>query len=164
VLHLGKGVCKWESVDERTFYAVQTQGSFRNEIGEMTETALYGHLGTLLGNDLGAVEDVIRELEDKGAAIVRFTYSLSPETTMEIRRIDDVDSVRSVLRKASLPMTMTQISRAVGRDIGPYSRILGQLEANGEIEVVAWRAMKAGTLLCCNRRFYRVETSGAGEV
>jgi hypothetical protein len=126
-----------ESVDERNFYVVQTQGSFRNEIGEMTETALYGHLGTRLGNDLNAVEVVLRELHEKGAAKVRFTASLGSETTIEIRRIDDIDSVRAVLRKASCSMNMTQISEAVGWDIGPYPRILGQLEANGEIAVVA---------------------------
>jgi hypothetical protein len=119
------------------FYVVQTQGSFRNEIGAMTETALYGYVGTRLGNDVSAAEAVLRELEEKGKAVVRFTNSLGPETTMEIRRIDDMDSVRSILRRASRPMNMTQISRAVGRDIGPYSRILGQLEANGEIELVA---------------------------
>jgi hypothetical protein len=34
-------------------------------------------------------------------------------------------------------ITISVISRAVGRDIGPYSRILGRLEANGEIEAVA---------------------------
>jgi len=122
-----------ESVDERSFYVVQTQGSFPNEIGEMTETALYGHLGTRLGNDLDAAEAVLRELEEKGEAIVRVPNSLGPETIVEILRIDDV---RSVLRKASYPINMTQISRAVGRDIGPYSKILGRLEANGEIEVV----------------------------
>ena len=80
-------------------------------------------------------------------------------SNFSLRRIDDLDSVRSVLRKASCPMNMTQISRAVGRDIGPYSKILGQLEAKGRNRGrCRWRAMEAGTLLCCNRRFYRIET------
>jgi hypothetical protein len=133
-----------ETVAEQKFYVVQTQGSFRNEIGEMTETALYGHLGTRLGSDLGAVESVLRELQDKGRAKVRFTPSLGPETAIEIRRIDDIDSVRAVLRKSSCPMNMTQISEAVGWDIGPFAKILGRLEANGEIERVVdgvqWKA------------------------
>lgn len=46
------------------------------------------------------------------------------------------DAVRAILRKATRPVNMDEISRAVGQDIGPYSRLLGQLEADGEIESV----------------------------
>ena len=71
------------------------------------------------GSQLAALEQEESDLEPaKGAAA-------------------DIDSVRAVLRKAACPMTMLQISEAVGWDIGPYPKIIGQLEANGEIEVVA---------------------------
>jgi hypothetical protein len=117
------------------FYVVQTQGSFRNEIGEMTETELYGYVGTRLGSEAAAAA-VLRELQDKGAAIARFTDSTAIENTIEIR--DDKYAVRKILRKAGARhVNMDEISRAVGHDIGPYSRILGQLEADGEIECVA---------------------------
>ena len=117
------------------FYVVQTQGSFRNEIGEMTETELYGHLGTRLGGEAAAAA-VLRELQEKGGvAVRRFTDSTGLENTIEI--CDDLHAVRAILRKATRPMNMDEISRAVGHDIGPYPKTLGQLEANGEIEVVA---------------------------
>ena len=115
------------------FYVVQTQGSFRNEIGEMTETELYGHLGTRLGGEAVAAA-VLRELQEKGVAVRRFTDSTGLENTIEI--CDDLYAVRAILPKATRPMNMGEISRAVGHEIGPYPKILGQLEANGEIEVV----------------------------
>jgi hypothetical protein len=71
------------------------------------------------------------------AALEEQEDSLGAETTMENRPIDDIDAVREVLRKAPGPMSLDQISRAIGDDIGPYPKILGQLEANGEIECVA---------------------------
>ena len=116
------------------FYVVQTQGTLRSEIGEMTETELYGHLGTRLGSEAAAAA-VLRELQEKGVAVRRFTDSMGLENTIEI--YDDAYAVREILRKATRPENMDEISRAVGHDIGPYSRILGQLEANGEIESVA---------------------------
>ena len=56
-----------------------------------------------------------------------------------IRRSDNklTDTVRAILRKADSSMTTSDISRAVGCDFGPYPNILGQLEANREIEHVA---------------------------
>jgi hypothetical protein len=121
------------------FNVVQTSGGIRNEIGEMSEMQVYAHVRTRLGDDAEAAEKAIRELEDRGAATVRFIGSLGVETTMEIRRIDNklADAVREVLRKAHSPMNPSQISRAVGQDIGPYPDLLGQLEAKGEIERVA---------------------------
>jgi len=122
------------SMSTANFYVIQTQGSFRNEIGEMTETELYGHLGTRLGSEAAAAA-VIRELEEKGVATARFTDSTGLENTIEIT--DDKYAARAILRKATRPTTLNEISRAVGHDIGHYSRILGQLEADGEIESVA---------------------------
>jgi len=116
------------------FYVIQTQGSFRNEIGEMTETEVYGYVGTRLGSEAAAAA-MIRELEEKGVAKAGFTNSTGLENTIEIT--DDKYAVRAVLRKAARPMNTEEISRAVGHDIGPYSRILGQLEADGETEAVA---------------------------
>lgn len=71
----------------QNFYVVQTEGSFRNELGEMTETQVYAHVRTRLGNDMAAAETVLSELEEKGTATVRFIGSLGVETTMEIRRL-----------------------------------------------------------------------------
>ena len=71
--------------EQRNFYVVQTQGSFRNEIGEMTETKVYAHVRTRLGNDMSAAEAVLSELEEKSTATVRFSSSLGVETTLEIR-------------------------------------------------------------------------------
>src|SRR6266404_4920747 len=116
------------------FYVIQTQGSFRNEIGEIIETELYGHLGTRLGSEPAAA-GVIRELAEKGVATTGFIDSTGLENTIEIT--DDKYAVRAILRKATRPMNMKEISRAVSHDIGPYSRILGQLEADGELEAVA---------------------------
>lgn len=81
-----------QTVEEQKFWVVQTQGPYRNEIGEMTQTVLYGHVGTRLGS-VGAAEAVLRELEEKGTATVRFTNSLGPETIMEIRRLVATESV-----------------------------------------------------------------------
>lgn len=124
------------SMSAASFYVIQTQGSFRNEIGEMTETEVYGHVGTRLGSEAAAAA-VIRELEEKGAAIARFVDSTGLENAIEIT--DDKYLVRAILRKATRPTTMNEISRAVGHNIGPHSRILGQLEADGEIECVDGR-------------------------
>src|SRR5437016_221164 len=105
------------------FYVVQMQGSFRNEIGEMTESELYGHLGTRLGSEAAAAA-VLRELQEKGVAVRRFTDSTGLENIIEIS--DDRCAVREILRKAVRPQKMDEISRAVGHNIGPYPRILGQ--------------------------------------
>jgi hypothetical protein len=78
-----------QSIEEQTFYVVLRQDSFRNDIGEMTGSALYGYVGTRLRNDLGAAETVCRELEDKGVAKVPFIDSLGLENIMEICRIDE---------------------------------------------------------------------------
>jgi hypothetical protein len=86
-----------QTTEERNFYVVQTQGPYRNEIGEMTETVLYGHVGTRLGS-VTAAEAVLRELEEKGTATIRFTNSLGPETTMEIRRLMATETVTSPSR------------------------------------------------------------------
>jgi hypothetical protein len=76
-----------QRVEEQNFYVVQTQGSFRNEIGEMTEMALYAHVRTRLGNDMATAEAVLGELEEKGAATIRFIDSLGVATTLEIRQL-----------------------------------------------------------------------------
>lgn len=73
-----------QGVDEWNVYVVLTQGSFRNEIGEMSSEALYGYVGTK--RDLGTAEAVRRELEEKGLTTVPFPDPLGL-TTMEIRRI-----------------------------------------------------------------------------
>ncbi len=47
------------------------------------------------------------------------------------------DAVRTILRRADYAMKPSDISLAVGYDIGTYANILGPLEANGEIERVS---------------------------
>ena len=69
------------------FNVVQTSGEFRNEIGEMNETQVYAHVRTRVGDDVEAAEAAFRELEEKGAATVRYKNSLGVETRIEIRRL-----------------------------------------------------------------------------
>lgn len=57
---------------EQNFWVVQTAGSFRNEIGEMSEMEVYAHVRMRLGNDMTAAERVLGELEEKGTATARF--------------------------------------------------------------------------------------------
>jgi len=76
-----------ENVAERNFYLTQTEGSFRNEIGEMSEMDVYAHVRTRLGDDAVAAEDALRELGRTGAATVQFNNSLGKKSRMDIRRI-----------------------------------------------------------------------------
>ena len=76
-----------QNLEEQNFYVVQTQGLFRNEIGEMSEMALYAHVRTRLGNGMDIAEAVLTELENKGTATVRFNDSLGVATHIDIRRI-----------------------------------------------------------------------------
>jgi nicotinic acid phosphoribosyltransferase len=82
--------------EQRNFYVFQTQGSFRNEIGEMTESQVYAHVRTRLGNDMSAAEAVLSELEEKGTATVRLISSLGVETTLEIRRLLSTETVYGI--------------------------------------------------------------------
>ncbi|MGB2590952.1 MAG: hypothetical protein WA853_17835 [Candidatus Acidiferrum sp.] len=69
------------------FSVVQTSGGIRNEIGEMSEMQVYAHVRTRLGNDMDAAENVLIELEEKGAATVLFNDSFGAHNRIEIRRI-----------------------------------------------------------------------------
>jgi len=69
------------------FNVVQTSGSFRNEIGVMSETEVYAHVRTRLGDDGSVAENALAELAEKGAATVQFKDGLGMETFIEIRRI-----------------------------------------------------------------------------
>jgi hypothetical protein len=88
-----------ESVEEQNFYVVQTQGSFRNVIGEMTGMAVYAHVRTRLGNDMAAAETVLSDLEQNGTATVRFSDSLAVESRIEIRWINPRETTRSIGRQ-----------------------------------------------------------------
>ena len=68
------------------FNVVQTSGGIRNEIGEMSEMQVYSHVRTRLGNDMDAAENVLIELEEKGAATVLFNDGLGRENRLDIRR------------------------------------------------------------------------------
>lgn len=69
------------------FHVVETHGSFRNEIGEMTEMQVYAHVRTRGGCGMVEAEAVLAELSEKGATAVGFRDSLGTETRIDIRRI-----------------------------------------------------------------------------
>ncbi len=56
-----------------------------NDLGEMTETELYGYLGGRLGE--AAMEAVRFKLEELGAATAEFEAPFGLKTRIEIRRI-----------------------------------------------------------------------------
>lgn len=76
-----------EAIDEQKFDVVKTGLGYRNEIGEMTGTQIYGYVATQLGGDIGKAESVLRELEEKGAATVSFDHPLDKRVVIEIRRL-----------------------------------------------------------------------------
>jgi len=57
-----------------------------NDLGEMTETEMYGYVRTRLGS-MDAAEAVLQELEEKGEAITYFQPLLGPKIRVEIQRI-----------------------------------------------------------------------------
>ena len=69
---------------ESKFRAVQFQHGFRNDLGEMTETALYAHLQLRLGFDMNRANDFMSELE-KNASVT--LYSEDGEIRLEVQRI-----------------------------------------------------------------------------
>ena len=56
-----------------------------NDLGEMTETELYGYLGMRLGE--AATEAMRIKLEELGAATAEFEAPFGLKTRLEIRRI-----------------------------------------------------------------------------
>jgi hypothetical protein len=77
------------SIALRNFYVTQTEGNLRNEIGEMSETEVYAHVRTRLGDDAEAAESALRELERVGWATVYFSNSLGTKSCMDIWRIEE---------------------------------------------------------------------------
>ena len=68
---------------EPTYHVAQTQHGFRNELGEMTEMALYAHLQVRLGLDMAEAEGVIADLEKHSTATIN---SPDGEIQLEVRR------------------------------------------------------------------------------
>lgn len=64
-------------------HVVQSEHGFRNDLGEMTETALYGHLQVRLGFDMNWANDFMSELE-KNASVT--LYSEDGQIRLEVRR------------------------------------------------------------------------------
>ena len=58
-----------------------------NDLGEMTETAMYGFVRTRLGDDMEAAEAILHELKEKGAATTYFESALGSRIRVEIQRI-----------------------------------------------------------------------------
>lgn len=76
-----------KEITDQEFQVVQTAGSFRNDLGEMSEMQVYAHIRTRLGDDMEAAENVLRELEETGKAEARFTDSFGSESRIDIRRV-----------------------------------------------------------------------------
>jgi hypothetical protein len=76
-----------ESIAEHKFQVVQTAGSFRNDIGEMSEMEVYAHVRTRLGDDMEAAENVLCELEETGRATARFNDAFGRDNSIDIRRV-----------------------------------------------------------------------------
>jgi len=58
-----------------------------NDLGEMTETEVYGYVRTRSGNNMNTAETVLHDLEEKGAATFYFESPLGPKIRVEIQRI-----------------------------------------------------------------------------
>ncbi len=64
-----------------------------NDLGEMTETEMYGYVRTRLGS-MDEAEAVLRELKKKGTATIYFDSPLNPKIRVEIRRVVKSEWVR----------------------------------------------------------------------
>ncbi|MGA2482138.1 MAG: hypothetical protein ABSF92_03350 [Candidatus Acidiferrales bacterium] len=71
--------------EQGKYHVVLHEGPTRNDLGEMTETAMYGYVRNKLG--MVAAEGVLRELEERGEAITYFENLLGGKTRIEIRRV-----------------------------------------------------------------------------
>lgn len=69
---------------ESKFRVVQFQHGFRNDIGEMTETAIFAHLQVRLGLDLNRANDFMSELEKKASVTL---YSGDGQIRLEVQRL-----------------------------------------------------------------------------
>lgn len=69
---------------ESKFHVVQSQHGFRNDLGEMTKTALFAHVQVRLGFDINRANDFMSELE-KNASVT--LYSEDGQIRLEVQRI-----------------------------------------------------------------------------
>ena len=69
---------------ESKFHVMQFQHGFRNDLGEMSETALYAHLHVRLGFDMNRANDFMSEIE-KNASVT--LYSEDGQIRLEVQRI-----------------------------------------------------------------------------
>ncbi len=74
-----------DDITEQQFQVVQTAGSFRNDIGEMSEMQVYAHIRTRLGDNMEATENVLRELQETGRATARFNDSFGRDLELNAR-------------------------------------------------------------------------------
>ena len=73
--------------EENKYHLVLLQPpSLPNDLGEMTETELYGYLGGRLGE--AATESLRSKLEKQGAATAEFEAPFGLKTCIEIRRLE----------------------------------------------------------------------------
>jgi hypothetical protein len=72
--------------EEEKYRVVLHERPSLNDLGEMTKSEVYGYVRTRLGNNMGAAEAVLRELEEKGVAVTYFESALGPKIRVEIRQ------------------------------------------------------------------------------
>jgi len=74
---------------------------------------------------------------------------------MEISISQLTDEADRFLQRDGKPRTLREISSAIGHDIGPYSKVLGLLDAEGKIEPVdqrwQWNAERGEYDWTCER-------------
>ena len=71
---------------QNTYRVLLHDGPLTNDLGEMTETEMYGYVRTKVGME--GAEDLLAVLEKKGETTIYFEQSLGPQTRVEIRRIE----------------------------------------------------------------------------
>lgn len=69
---------------ESKFHILQFQRGFCNDLGEITETALYAHLQVRLGYDMNRANDFMSVLEKNVSVTL---YSEDGQIRLEVQRI-----------------------------------------------------------------------------
>jgi len=85
--------CLMTESEQNTYRVVLHDRPTPSDLGEMTETEIYGYVGTRLGS-MDAAEAVLRELKNKGTATIHFDSPLGPKIRVEIRRVVKNEPVR----------------------------------------------------------------------
>lgn len=71
--------------DRPKFHVVLWTGGVEDDLGEMNENALLGHMSARLECDFLSAEEILHKLEQNGVFRTRYREALGNEVTMEIR-------------------------------------------------------------------------------